>query len=76
MSSWNALAAPAKTPKAVVDRLSQELAKILSQPEMVQRLAGFNVQAKSSTPAQLAQLLDSDIKRWSDVIAKAGLTPQ
>jgi tripartite-type tricarboxylate transporter receptor subunit TctC len=43
---------------------------------MVQRLAGFNVQAKSSTPAQLAQLLDSDIKRWSDVIAKAGLTPQ
>ena len=76
VSSWNALAAPAKTPKAVVDRLSQEVAKVLAQPEMVQRLAGFNVQAKASTPAQLAQLLDSDIKRWSDVIAKAGLTPQ
>jgi tripartite-type tricarboxylate transporter receptor subunit TctC len=76
VSSWNALAAPAKTPKAVVDRLSQELGKILAQPEMVQRLAGFNVQAKASTPAQLAQLLDSDIKRWSDVIVKAGLTPQ
>jgi len=75
VSSWNALAAPAKTPKAVVDRLSQELAKILAQPELVQRLAGFNVQAKASTPAQLAQLLDSDIKRWSEVIVKAGLTP-
>lgn len=76
VSSWNALAAPAKTPKAVVDRLSHELAKILAQPELVQRLAGFNVQAKASTPAQLAQLLDSDIKRWSEVIAKAGLVPQ
>jgi tripartite-type tricarboxylate transporter receptor subunit TctC len=76
VSSWNALAAPAKTPKAVVDRLSQELAKILAQPDLIQRLAGFNVQAKASTPAQLAQLLDSDIKRWSEVIAKAGLTPQ
>jgi tripartite-type tricarboxylate transporter receptor subunit TctC len=76
VSSWNALAAPAKTPKAVVDRLSQELAKILAQPELVQRLAGFNVQAKASTPAQLAQLLDSDIKRWSEVIARAGLVPQ
>jgi tripartite-type tricarboxylate transporter receptor subunit TctC len=49
---------------------------VLALPEMVQRLAGFNVQAKASTPAQLAQLLDSDIKRWSEVIAKAGLTPQ
>jgi tripartite-type tricarboxylate transporter receptor subunit TctC len=76
VSSWNALAAPGKTPKAVVDRLSQEVAKVLAQPEMVQRLAGFNVQAKANTPAQLAQLLDSDIKRWSDVITKAGLTPQ
>lgn len=75
VSSWNALAAPAKTPKAAIDRLSQELARILAQPEMIQRLAGFNVQAKASTPAQLAQLLDSDIKRWSEVIHKAGLTP-
>jgi tripartite-type tricarboxylate transporter receptor subunit TctC len=75
VSSWNALAAPAKTPKAAIDRLSQELSKILAQPEMIQRLAGFNVQAKASTPAQLAQLLDNDIKRWAEVIAKAGLTP-
>jgi tripartite-type tricarboxylate transporter receptor subunit TctC len=76
VSSWNALAAPAKTPKAVVERLSAEVAKVLSEPEMVQRLAGFNVEAKASTPAQLAQLLDSDIKRWGDVIQKAGIPQQ
>ena len=76
VSSWNALAAPAKTPKFIVDRLSLELGKVLSQPELVQRMASFNVQAKSSTPAQLSQLLDSDIKRWREVIQKAGITPQ
>ena len=76
VSSWNALAAPAKTPQAIVDRLSAEVAKVLSEPEMVKRLAGFNVEAKASTPAQLAQLLDNDIKRWGEVIQKAGIQQQ
>ena len=76
VSSWNALAAPGKTPKAVVDRLSAEVAKVLAAPDMVQRLAGFNVEAKASTPAQLAQWLDADIKRWTEVIQKAGIPLQ
>lgn len=76
VSSWNALAAPAKTPKAVVDRLNAEVAKVLAQPDMVQRLAAINVRAQHSTPAQLGQLLERDIARWSDVIAKAGIAPQ
>jgi tripartite-type tricarboxylate transporter receptor subunit TctC len=76
VSSWNALAAPGKTPKAVVDKLSAEVAKVLAAPDMVQRLAGFNVQAKASTPAQLAQWLDADIKRWTEVIQKAGIPQQ
>ena len=76
VSSWNALAAPGKTPKEVVDRLSAEVAQVLADPEMVQRLAGFNVEAKASSPAQLAQLLDSDIKRWGEVIQKAGIAQQ
>ena len=76
VSSWNALAAPAKTPRAVVERLSAEVAKVVAQPEIVQRLAGFNVRAQSSTPAQLAQLLDRDIVRWTEVIQRAGIAQQ
>lgn len=76
VSSWNALAAPGKTPKPVIDRLSAEVAKVLAQPDMVQRLASFNVQAKASTPAQLAQLLDRDIARWTEVIQRAGIPQQ
>ena len=76
VASWNALAAPGKTPKPVVDRLSAEVAKALAQPDMVQRLAGFNVQAKSSTPTQLAQWLDREMVRWTDVIQRAGIPQQ
>ena len=76
VSSWNALAAPGKTPQAVVDRLGAEVAKVLPAPDRVQRPAGFKVHAKASTPAQLAQRLDADIQRWTEVIRKAGLTQQ
>jgi len=76
ISSWNALAAPAKTPKTVVDRLANEVNQALSDPELVKRLAGFQVMAKASSPAQLGQLLDRDIVRWSEVIKKAGIPLQ
>jgi tripartite-type tricarboxylate transporter receptor subunit TctC len=76
VSSWNALAAPSKTPQAVVDRLNADLVKLLAAPDMVQRLASFNVQAQSSTPTQLAQWLEADIMRWREVIQSAGIAQQ
>jgi tripartite-type tricarboxylate transporter receptor subunit TctC len=76
VASWNALAAPAKTPRAVVERLSAEVAKVLAQPDMVKRLGELGIQARASTPAQLGQLLDREITRWSEVIHKAGIAQQ
>ena len=76
VSSWNALAAPAKTPAAAIDRLQRETARVLSTPELRTKLAGFNVKAQASTPAQLAHLLDSEIRRWSGVIESAGIPKQ
>lgn len=76
VSSWNALAAPAKTPKPIIDRLSSEVSQVLADPELIKRLAGLQVMAKSSSPAQLGQLLDRDIVRWSEVIKKAGIPLQ
>lgn len=76
VSSWNALAAPAKTPPAVIQRLNAELVKALSDPDLVQRLASFNVQAQHSSPQQLSKLLDADIRRWSELIQKTGIPQQ
>lgn len=76
VSSWNALAAPAKTPRTAIERLSAEVAKVLAQPDLVKHLAELGIQARASTPAQLGQLLDREITRWSEVIQKAGIAQQ
>lgn len=75
-SSWNALAAPAKTPRAVVDRLARDVATALTNAEVKQKLANLNVDAQASTPEQTAELLASDIKRWTGVIERAGIPRQ
>jgi tripartite-type tricarboxylate transporter receptor subunit TctC len=76
VASWNALAAPAGTPREVIVRLNRELQALLMQPEMKKRLAELNVDARASTPEQLAGLLASEIRRWSDVIARAKIPRQ
>ena len=73
VSSWNALAAPAKTPKEVIARLNREVQAAVNSPDVKKKLFELNVQAKGSTPEQLGSLLQSDIKRWTDVINKAGV---
>lgn len=76
VSSWNALAAPARTAPAVLERLNREVAKALQAPEVRKRLADLSVQPRASSPEQLARLLDGDIKRWSAVIQRAGIPRQ
>jgi tripartite-type tricarboxylate transporter receptor subunit TctC len=76
VSSWNALAAPAKTPREIVTRLAHETRQVLESAEVKRQLADLNVQARASSPEQLAALLDNEIRRWGEVIARAGIPRQ
>jgi tripartite-type tricarboxylate transporter receptor subunit TctC len=76
VSSWNGLAVPAKTPKAAIERLNRELQTVLAQPEVKKRLLDLNLVAQGSTPEQLGELLDTEIKRWGDVISRAKIARQ
>lgn len=76
VSSWNALAAPARTPAPLVEHLNQALHAVLAAPAVRQRLAELHVEARPSTPGQLAALLAGEVRRWSDVIARAGIPLQ
>ena len=71
VSSWNALAAPAKTPKDVIARLNKEVQAALANPEVKKKLFDLNVQAKGSTPEKLGELLSTEIRRWGEVIVQA-----
>ena len=75
-SSWNALAAPAKTPKDITTRLNREVKAALESPDVKKRLLELNIDATYSTPEQLATLLAAEIRRWSDVIVKAKIPTQ
>lgn len=76
VASWNALAAPSKTPKDIVVRLNREVQAALASPDVKTRLLDLNIDATSSTPAQLADLLAAEIRRWSEVIARANIPTQ
>lgn len=75
-SSWNALAAPAKTPKDVMARLNKEVVAAVNDPDVKKKLRDLNVQARSSSPEQAAELLASEIKRWGEVISRAKIPKQ
>ena len=75
-SSWNGLAAPARTPPAAIARLNRELVALLAAPDIRKKLHELNVEAVSSTPQQAADLLASDVRRWGEVITRAKIPLQ
>ncbi|HEV2220999.1 MAG TPA: tripartite tricarboxylate transporter substrate-binding protein, partial [Casimicrobiaceae bacterium] len=75
-SSWNAIAAPAKTPREVIERLNQAVNQALVAPEVQQKLALQGVVARGSTPAQMGILVGDDIEKWRKVIERAHIERQ
>jgi tripartite-type tricarboxylate transporter receptor subunit TctC len=76
VASWNGLAAPAGTPPQVIETLNAALRAAVDKPDVQQRLQGLGVRAQASTPAELAQLLSSEIQRWKQVIASSKIPQQ
>ena len=75
-SSWNGLAAPAKTPPDVIARLNKAVNAALADQGVRTRLENLNLDPHPGTPADAARLLSGDIQRWKQVIAKAGIARQ
>ena len=76
VASWNALAAPAKTPRAVIDRLNQELRKAIAAPEVQKRFGELGVDARTSTPEELRQFFIAESQRWTRVVEAAKIPKQ
>ncbi len=75
-SSWNGIAAPAKTPKGVIDRLNREVNAAAAAPDVRKRLQDLGVEARAGTPAALGELLVSEIAKWRAVIERAKIEKQ
>ena len=76
VASWNALAAPAKTPRNAIDRVREALLKALANPDVQKRFAELGVEGRSSTPEQLRDFFVSESARWSRVVETAKIPKQ
>ncbi|HYG42321.1 MAG TPA: tripartite tricarboxylate transporter substrate binding protein [Bordetella sp.] len=73
MASWQAVYAPKGTPKPVVDRLSQEIAAILKEPDVQEKLGKtMGMELVGSSPEVLRDLMATEIPRWAEVVKKSG----
>ena len=75
-ASWNALAAPAKTPKAIQVKLAADIAAAVESADVRKKLAEQMVDASSASPELTAELLGNEIKRWTAVIERAKIARQ
>jgi tripartite-type tricarboxylate transporter receptor subunit TctC len=75
VSSWNALAAPAGTPRAVLDALNGAVRVALDSPQVKERLGRSGVRLQAGSPEQMSALLVSEISRWGSVIRAARIQP-
>jgi tripartite-type tricarboxylate transporter receptor subunit TctC len=74
--SWNGFFAPSGTPKPIIETLNAALREILAEEDVKKRYHQLGVDAKSSAPEELKARLVADIRKWADVIAKAGIPKQ
>jgi tripartite-type tricarboxylate transporter receptor subunit TctC len=71
--SWYALAAPAATPRAIVERLSGEIGTAVRHPDMVKRLRAEGSEAVANSPGEMRALIVADREKWTRVIKEAGI---
>ncbi|HEV7914800.1 MAG TPA: tripartite tricarboxylate transporter substrate binding protein [Albitalea sp.] len=74
--SWQAVLAPAKTPQNIVDRVSQELVRIIKSADVRGKMLGQYFSAAGTAPEALAVLMKTERDRWAQVIKAAGVQPE
>jgi tripartite-type tricarboxylate transporter receptor subunit TctC len=72
--SWFALFGPANMPKAVTDKLSAEVGKIMKSPEVSKKLLDIGLEPAPGTPAELAAYQQKEITKWAKVVKDSGAT--
>jgi tripartite-type tricarboxylate transporter receptor subunit TctC len=73
VSSWQAIFAPAGTPKPIIQRLNGEIAKLLRSPEIKARLDAMAMEADGGSPESLGEYQKAEIVKWARVVKEAGI---
>jgi len=71
--NWTAMFARAGTPRAIVDKLNAEAARILNLPDVRERFLGLGAEPKASSPQALGETMKKDAEVWGKVIRDTGI---
>jgi tripartite-type tricarboxylate transporter receptor subunit TctC len=71
-SAWFGLLAPANTPREVVNKVQQDVAKILATAEMRERFAAQGALPVGDTPAQFTAFIKGELDKWTQVVKFSG----
>jgi tripartite-type tricarboxylate transporter receptor subunit TctC len=74
--SWGGMYAPAKTPRAVIDRLNREVTTALRHPDVEKTMRSLGAEPAPTTPAELDKFVAEDLAKVQKVASLAGLKPE
>jgi tripartite-type tricarboxylate transporter receptor subunit TctC len=75
-STWTAMAAPARTPQAVIERLNREVNAALQMPDIQERSAAMGSVITGGTPEWFQEYLNSELAKYGKLVKQAGIKPE
>jgi len=76
VTSWQAAAAPAKTPREVVARLNEATVKALRSPDVAERMQQIGFDVVASSADEFGRFMREEVSRWTRVVQKGGIKPE
>ena len=76
VTAWNGIAAPANTPRPVIDRLNREINAALALPDVQKRFHELGIDPRGGTPEELRTILASEIEKWKNLVSLMNIERQ
>jgi len=76
VDTWGGIVAPRGTPPELARRIGADIAKALAEPDVRARYRAVGFEAKSSTPAEMGDLIRTELRRYGDMVKRIGITSE
>jgi tripartite-type tricarboxylate transporter receptor subunit TctC len=76
VESWSAFLAPRGTPPEVLRRVASDMAAALKEPELVERFRNLGIEPVSTSPEGAADIVRSELRRYGEIVRRAGVEPE
>jgi tripartite-type tricarboxylate transporter receptor subunit TctC len=74
--NWQAVLVPSKTPRPIINRLNQEMVRIIKTPEITAQIRQVGADVIANSPDETGALIRTDLKKYAEVIKKLDIKPE